>query len=414
MGSHHTPSTFTHVSKRKIPVTRVISDKFGMVPQYTKGDGHCVLHAFHQSWNNQIRSPAAPDLETIISSIFVECTAKREQYLPFTCLSSVNFTNQLHRYLLKKEYLTSFCDLVPLILANSFGIRIIVLNDVKGTLHTCEIAPSCSKFNATLYIFRSDDHYSALSVQTTSRTPITQVKHTDFKSYSVATSNKFSVLKDESSSFSGNDYDNNFPVSNFAVKQSKFSRKTQKKGVRKPYIAASDVLVVGTSHVRGVGAALNRIKVNALAYANPGCNIHHISRRIHNMVPKHFTGKVVLQVGGNDCGETDSETVIGRFEALVFLLRSHAPDCQLFVNEIPPRNKCSYSTFKIRTVNDFLHHLSLFEKNITYISHSHFADVQHFKKDGVHLNNTGFDLYIQTLANCLQDFPLPQFSTNGT
>ena len=165
----------------------------------------------------------------------------------------------------------------------------------------------------------------------------------------------------------------------------------------------SECIVIGTSHVRGVGASLNLKKINAISLCNPGCTIPQISCRIHNMIPRNFCGNVILQVGGNDCSEVHSEMVIYRFETLLFLIRQHAPECRIYVNEVPQRSGNKYIAYKIRNVNDFLHHMSVFE-DISLICHPHLRSENYLRKDGVHFNKEGYELYINNIISELTDF----------
>jgi hypothetical protein len=176
----------------------------------------------------------------------------------------------------------------------------------------------------------------------------------------------------------------------------------------------SDVLVLGTSHVRGLGLSLNRRKINATALCNPGCQIPHISRRIPYMIPTNFKGSLILQVGGNDCSEYNAETVINRYEALLFLIQEHAPMSKIYISQIPQRYGCQYASYKIKTVNNFLHHLSLFEQNIFFISHPHLDSDENLKRDGVHLTQCAFDLYVTNIADSLQDFRVSPYLNMGT
>ena len=55
-----------------------------------------------------------------------------------------------------------------------------------------------------------------------------------------------------------------------------------------------DNLIIGTSQVRNVGSTLLKLKISAMCYTNPGCEIHHIENRIVNMVPVDYTGRTYL------------------------------------------------------------------------------------------------------------------------
>lgn len=409
--SRFVPVTF----KRTKPAHRVLHDA-GFKIIRTPGDGFCLIHAFLLSWSVQLISRTCPSFYDVTSGIFMEAVANREAYLPFLFGDTSGFTKALKMYIINGFYKSDFCDIVPLILSNVFGVNVVILNENAWTVDDIEILPFSGRSSCTIYIHRYKEHYSGLNL-----TPVVkQRSNTHIDTFT--TSNRFSPLTTDSKSVEET-YNKSFPVlSKSVTRKPRYENKKQftvessnrkqenKNNIRKP----SEVLVVGTSHARGVGAALNRLKINAISFSNPGCNIHHISRRIHTMVPRNFSGKIIVQVGGNDCSEMDSESVIGRYEALLFLIRNHAPDSKIYVSEVPPRFKCPFTRYKIRTVNDFLHHLSVFEENIKYISHPCYENAQSFKNDGIHLNSVGFEQYIKTLASSLQDFHLPLFSQSVT
>ena len=132
------------------------------------------------------------------------------------------------------------------------------------------------------------------------------------------------------------------------------------------------------------------------------------------MVPKQFSGNIIVQVGGNDCSDVTSEIVKYRFEALLFLIREHAPNSKIFISQIPQRRGNAYTSYKIREVNNFLHLLSLFEPNLFYISHPHLDSDNHLCKDGVHMTKMGYNEYVKNLADYLRDFHLAHIPSKIT
>ena len=426
----HSSDGFSVVTKKHKKIDQILVEHFGLLKQDTRGDGHYILYSFQDSWTNQVKSRISPTQDIIISSLFVECVTNRDKYLPFTTYSPSEFTKCLGNYLSQKVYLNSFCDLVPLILANAFHVKIHILNHVNGKVHTHDVVPFDGKFQFSVFILREGDHYCALRP---SAKPVLVETNTptlsNVSNFSLSTTNRFELLQTDVHLHDSDVYSTDFPTLESAKLVPKKKRVTMPKFIKKKTpeqstkelqshndsdYTCSDVLVIGTSHVRGVGAALNKVKINAVSLSNPGREIQHISRRIHHMVPKDFRGNILLQVGGNDCCEVDSEMVICRYEALLFLIRQIAPRSHILISEIPPRVKTPYVSYKIRTVNNFLHHLSLFEANVFYISHPYFINKSLFKKDGVHLNNNGFQYYVSHLADTLQDFRLAKSFTNQT
>jgi hypothetical protein len=356
--------------------------------------------------------------------LFVESVKNRDHYLSFTNLSPADFIKQLGSYIFQKVYLNNVCDLIPLILANAFQVGVTILNYVKGSFLRHDVVPSSGPNTFSLCLLRNDDHYSALcpSSLSSNSAPASTVS-----GFTIPTSNKFESLSHGIRENTKDEYDNDFPTFDAAkkvpkktrVSMPKFQKKKTKKHVNFCKIdnitvdsapVDNKVIIVGTSHARGVGVALNRLKVNAISLSNPGCNIHHISRRIHHMIPSNFTGRIVLQIGGNDCADTEAENVKYRYESMLFLLKQIAPQAHIFISEIPPRLNNPNVSYRIREVNDFLHHLSLFESNVCFLSHPFFTNSKLFKRDGVHMNDAGFSKYISNLNAALQDFQLARIN----
>ena len=170
-----------------------------------------------------------------------------------------------------------------------------------------------------------------------------------------------------------------------------------------------DTIVVGTSHVRGLGLALNTRGINSVCYTNPGCSLKHITPRIKHMVPRGFTGRVVLQVGGNDLSNICSESTITQYDHLLAKLYEHAPSCQIYICAIPPR-RCNSFNYKKGVVNEYLQLTCYLTQNLFFIDCPDY-ELRHFKRDGVHLNHYGFIMYVENLSSSLKrDFRLTKLT----
>jgi hypothetical protein len=169
-------------------------------------------------------------------------------------------------------------------------------------------------------------------------------------------------------------------------------------------VGKKDVIVIGTSLVRGVGVMLNDDRLDVVTYTNPGCSIRHIHPRIKHMIPEGFDGSLVLQVGGNDCSDNDSEKVINAYDMLLNDVKRLIPNANIFVCAIPPRRGSDYLRYKIQNVNKFLHFRSTFDDKMTFIDCVLFDKKLHFRKDGVHFNAYGREIYVSNLRLVLTKF----------
>ena len=134
-------SAFVPVTyKRNKPSHRVLHESgFKIIP--SPGDGHCLIHAFILSWSVQLITRSCPSFENVRSSIFLEAVSHRDLYLPFTCGDIAGFTKTMKNYILKGIYKSEFCDIVPLILSNIFGVNIVILNENAWNINDVEILP---------------------------------------------------------------------------------------------------------------------------------------------------------------------------------------------------------------------------------------------------------------------------------
>jgi hypothetical protein len=382
---------FTPVLKGKSKqANRLLHDSgFKQVP--TPADGHCLIHAFLLSWALQIVSIPCSTYDDVKSRIFLEAISKRDIYIPFTCFNITSFAVSMKEYLLLKCYNSSFCDVIPLMLANIFNVNIIIIQENAWHFEDIEIQPFSGRSANSIYMYKS----SALDLtEAAKQCPQYEPKH------AIRTSNKFSALSKEDSYFESNEYKESFPLPSKPVpKNTKSHGKKKTKNTchgAKQAAHSNEAIIIGSSQVRDVSQALNRRKYVTLSYTNAGCQISHILNRLKDMIPENYKGKIILQIGGNDCASHNTETVLYRFQEMISLLKKHAPFCNLIISEIPPRFKDEYTHFKIREVNQSLHHMSLFSEEFTFLNNPEFSSV-HFKSDGVHLNKAGFNLYINNI-----------------
>lgn len=410
----------------------------GLRKVHTAADGHCLLHAVRRSWQLQILDTPAPSLLELQSAIFNEAICKSGMYRDFFCDTYIAFKTQMMAYLLNKSFNVNFVDLVPLMICNFYSLNICIVNvDNVGRYSFIDICPSNGKTAfKTIYMHRSFQHYSALELSVpranampyTTEQPVTGSTVT-----SVTTQNRFSCLADPEEfpplstvemATPAATVVNGDRVKVISTKASKVKVKSCKKNknvvkstnliqitpeskeMQRPSSVniisetklqeteKKDVIVIGTSLVRDIGVKLNDQNVNAIVYTHAGCSIQHIAPRFRQMIPSNYNGCIVLQVGGNDCTDNDSESVINKYEAFLNDIQVYAPSAHILVSAIPPRRGSPYLKYKIDSVNDYLHFRSTFDKKVSFIECPLSSTKLHFRNDGVHFSPLGKTIYI--------------------
>ena len=399
------------------PVLREAGFKMISVP----GDGHCLLHALIKSWSHQIVSDSAPSLNALKALFIDEITYKKERYLPFCGTSPAAFIGLAHSYIISKTYNNTFCDVIPLILANMLSVTIHIMDDLNSNMQFFDIVPDNKLSKHSIYLYRTGDHYNALSLTKI----VPSIRKTAVNPHGIMTTNSFSALVEEECGASpghptNTDYDDAFPILSIGttVRKDRWVYRSQHKrtktlsNVHVQHVPPPNrnvpsnthrnppTIVIGTSQVRNLGLALNRSGVDAIAYSNGGCSIHHIAPRIKHMIPAGFDGQVVLQVGGNDISSMLTEDVIQRYDSLLNDVFKHAPKCHVFTCAIPTRQHVLFD-YKRHVVNDHLHFTSLFTNRMTFIDCPDYNS-SHFKRDKIHLNTNGFCLYVSKVCSHLK------------
>ena len=409
----------------------------------TSSDGHCLLHALRRSWQVQVGTPV-PSMEVILSEVHREALVNNGRYKHFFCGPFPLYKQQMYNYLYNKVFDLTFVDLVPLILCNSMNIGLCIYNEgANGNFDFIDVVPSDSQPpRHIIHVHRKCKHYSALEFGSfrspSPPSPPARAAATTAEWSAVSSRRSASQRVAEPSHdlldpvvvqnrFSGLD-DEEFPVlppkqqplaiekaSRHAPKKRKQNKphtmsvnksnllnvkQTKVKTVAKA-MSKKDVIVIGTSLVRDVSSKLNCDKLNVLSYTNAGCSIRHIHPRIKDMIPSNFDGALVLQMGGNDCSDNDSEYVVNAYESLLNDIKMYVPNADIFVSAVPPRRGGSFLDYKIRNVNKFLHFRSMFDEKITFIECPVFDERLHFRKDGVHFSTYGRAIYVSNMKQIL-------------
>ena len=415
----------------------------GLAVVPTPADGHCLLHVVKRSWTTQVKG-TAPTMEMLLSAVHQEALVNNGRYKDFFCGPFTQYKKQMYSYLSDKIFNRTFVDLVPLMLCNRLNIGICIFNeDSCGKFTFFDVVPSHGKQPMhVIYVHRKLNHYSALelnnfrdSVAVPSKASDTEWKavpcsrqavHTQVTmpaTVPVVTQNRYSCLNSEgdfpalSKSAEGNIIEK---ASTKCISKHKSIKARKSKTLtvnhsnlvevkpnslptgRRQQLKSNDVIVIGTSLVRGVGSLLNGDNLNVLTYTNAGCSIRHIAPRLKQMVPENYKGSLVFQMGGNDCdSEKDSEFVVNAYDNFLNDVKMYVPDAHIFVSAIPPRRGSEYLNYKIRTVNEFLHFRATFDSKITFIDCILSNEKLHFSKDGVHFSPQGKALYVSNVKRVI-------------
>ena len=133
--------------------------KENLVLSVSPGDGHCLLYSIITCYRYQLNFQL--DLNKLISLIFIETVSKAEYYEQFLS-SEDKLLLSLNKYIIDKNYNTSFGDLLPLIIANTFTIHLKIINQEHSTAHIINISPTSGAASSTIILHRQGDHYNGL------------------------------------------------------------------------------------------------------------------------------------------------------------------------------------------------------------------------------------------------------------
>ena len=163
-------------------------------------------------------------------------------------------------------------------------------------------------------------------------------------------------------------------------------------------------LIIGTSLTKGAGSRLHDRGVSAECYTYAGCEIPHIKDRIRHVISKPRQHSIcVLQAGGNDAERRPVEHVISQYNALIDEVRRCTPGTDIMISAIPPRRNNTAIINKIESINAHLQQKCSIERGLHYVQV--FPDqVKLYKKDKVHFNIRGANVYAMRLASAIKGF----------
>lgn len=177
---------------------------------------------------------------------------------------------------------------------------------------------------------------------------------------------------------------------------------------QRPRRQSEDTVVIGTSLTRGLGSKMNKLGVSATTYTYAGTLIPHIRSRIPHILSKGAKPKqIVLQCGGNDTEKEDTQRVIQQYDMLIDDVKKQCPNVPVIVSTIPPRGNNDVTLRGIDTINTYLQNRAKRGDGVWCV------DVvpkspKMFRRDQVHFNGDGLNLFARGLANNLSNFSRPQ------
>ena len=135
----------------------------GLTISKSRGDGHCLLYSVVKSWNKQLPDIPPIDLEQLKTALATETLSDPDSYIGFIIPhTQENLVSQMMNYLHNKEYNSALGDATPLIVANSFHVNVVILNEGENhQFETKRLLPSPSS-DKTLYLHRKGDHFNGI------------------------------------------------------------------------------------------------------------------------------------------------------------------------------------------------------------------------------------------------------------
>ena len=192
-------------------------------------------------------------------------------------------------------------------------------------------------------------------------------------------------------------------------------QRSQRGPERKSYVGAlrerlPDTVVIGTSLVKGVGARLHQRGIDNIVYSFPGAHLPLIRDRLDTiLVPGKIPKNIVIQAAGNDVGHNRTDLVVKEYDKLIKDLRSRCPYSKIWLCKVPRRLQLSWLYSEIAKINTFLEH-SNHGKNVKFIDSCPEFGPRYFKKDMVHFNNKGVQVYGDKIACSVINFHVNQMN----
>ena len=163
--------------------------------------------------------------------------------------------------------------------------------------------------------------------------------------------------------------------------------------VAKPAVPLA--VVIGTSLVRGVGSRLVERGVDATVYTYPGLELPHIQKSVINIfTPEYQPSHVIIQCGGNDAATRPPHQVVREYERLVRTLEDVCPESTITIGLIIDN---------IAKINTYISNRGKHGDRVVFCNACP-SDSQHFKRDLIHFNETGTNIFTDRLATHILNF----------
>ena len=156
--------------------------------------------------------------------------------------------------------------------------------------------------------------------------------------------------------------------------------------------------------MRGVGSRLVERGVDATVYTYPGLELPHIQKSVINIfTPEYQPSHVVIQCGGNDASIRPPHQVVREYERLVRTLEDVCPESTITLGLIPPRGTDPIIIDNIAKINTYISNRGKRGDRVVFCN-SCPSDSQHFKRDLIHFNETGTNIFTDRLATHILNF----------
>ena len=156
--------------------------------------------------------------------------------------------------------------------------------------------------------------------------------------------------------------------------------------------------------MRGLGSRLTRLGVDATCYTYPGQEIPYIRGRVQHIFSAAYQPRhIVVQCGGNDSESHPPQEVIKQYSKLIDEIRAVCPDSTITINRIPIRGKNQQTLINIAKINTYIGNRG---KRSDRVVCGNFCpdNRRHFKRDLVHFNEEGSDLFARNMSTYLRNF----------